>query len=97
MRDGVLRKQSGDEAYGDIGKCHSEYAADDRQDDGLGEQLLHDAEAGGTEGEAGCQLLQAGGSRARRQHKDGDIAAADEKQQGNGDEEHNQGALELAE
>ena len=93
--DGVLGDQAGDEPYGAIGKGHSQRAAGDGQDHRLCEQLPHDAGAGGTQGEAGCELLQAGGSPG--QHEDGDVAAADEKQERDGDKEQNQGALELAE
>jgi hypothetical protein len=78
MWDGVLRDQAGDEAYGGIGEAHAKRSADNGQDNGLGEQLLHDAAAGGHEGEAGCELLQASGSAG--EHQDGDVAAADEKQ-----------------
>ena len=57
---------------------HSEHSARNRQDDSLGEQLLDHAVAGGAEGNAGGDLLQASGSTG--EHQDGHIAAADEKQ-----------------
>ena len=74
MRDRVLRDQASDQSNGRIGKGHAEHATGDRQNHGLGEQLLRDAEAGGAEGEAGFQFLQT--RRTAGKHQDGNVAAA---------------------
>src|SRR6202012_1867957 len=47
------------------------------------------------ESDAGGELLQAGG--AAGEHEDGDVAAADEQEEADGDKEQDQSAFELAE